>query len=126
MALTGSGEPVQKRPKQTSTKELDMKRSLTFLTLGAIGVLLAGCMDDMAGGGSNPSPSPAPAPAPAPAPQRMLVESRWLGTGPFCDAQPSDCQALGSGWEDIRTDRIGDGAACATGVKVLCERWEWR
>jgi hypothetical protein len=98
-----------------------MTRSLTLLTLGALGVLLAGCMDDSGGGGSSASPSPAPVP------QRVSVDSRWLGTAPFCDAQPSDCSALGAGWEHGgRTDRIGDGAACATGVKVMCEKFEWR
>ena len=101
-----------------------MKPSLTILTLGALGIVLAGCMGDTGGGGSNASPSPAPQPAPQP--QRMVVESRWLGTAPFCDADRSDCQALGTGWEYTRSDRMGDGAACSGGVKVLCEKVEWR
>ena len=92
-----------------------MKRSLTILTLGALGIVLAGCMDDTGGGSSNPSPAPAPAPMPSP-----VLDSRWLGTAPFCDADPSDCNNLGPGWSYLRTSVTGDGAPCTTGRKVMC------
>ena len=97
-----------------------MKRSLTILTIGALGILLAGCMDDSGGGGSGASPSPEPEPT------RHLVESRWLGTAPFCDAHRNDCRALGNDWEYVESDISGDGASCSTGRKVLCSRFEWR
>ena len=61
-------------------------------------------------------------PGPAPVQYREVVESKWLGTAPFCSAQPSDCSSLGSDWRHIDTNTTGDGSRCASGVKVLCEK----
>lgn len=38
----------------------------------------------------------------------------WFGTAPICRGR---CPA---GWRDVKGDRTGDGATCATGQKVYC------
>jgi glycerophosphoryl diester phosphodiesterase len=53
-------------------------------------------------------------------PQETVVERVWFGTAPFCAGDPLDCTARGMRF--VRSDRSGDGAACKTGTKVLCER----
>jgi endonuclease/exonuclease/phosphatase family metal-dependent hydrolase len=44
--------------------------------------------------------------------------SVWLGTAPFCRAEPSDCAIFGL--EYVCGDRSGDGLPCFCGEKVLC------
>jgi endonuclease/exonuclease/phosphatase family metal-dependent hydrolase len=43
----------------------------------------------------------------------------WLGTSPFCSASQQDCDVLGLTY--VRSDTSGDGLACLSGEKVLCE-----
>lgn len=44
----------------------------------------------------------------------------WVGTAPFCRADPKDCTNRGA--EFIAYGRAGDGQVCASGKKVLCAR----
>ena len=43
---------------------------------------------------------------------------RWIGTAPFCNGVPKDCTDKGGVY--LGDDTEGDGAACATGRKVVC------
>lgn len=86
------------------------RRILTLCALGTLGAVLAGCIAESGGGGGPES---------APKPQ---FQRQWLGTAPFCSAQPGDCSALGDGWTYTRSHPSGDGAACTTGTKVQCSR----
>jgi endonuclease/exonuclease/phosphatase family metal-dependent hydrolase len=44
--------------------------------------------------------------------------TEWVGTAPSCTAIPADCEARDMDY--LRSDTSGDGAACWSGVKVLC------
>jgi len=44
--------------------------------------------------------------------------SKWIGTAPWCAAQPSDCTAIG--WNYVQSSSSG----CWSGKKVLCRSYE--
>lgn len=90
------------------------RRILTLCALGTLGTALAGCVTESGGGGVGGA-----GPAPAPVAQ---YQRQWLGTAPFCAAQPGDCAALGAGWTYTRSHPSGNGTACTTGTKVQCSR----
>jgi len=46
------------------------------------------------------------------------VKSKWVGTAPFCGASAEGCSSIG--YDFWLNNNFGDGAACATGHKVLC------
>jgi hypothetical protein len=94
-----------------------MKRTLTIMSLFVAATVAAACTIETPTG---PVPGAGPAPAPAPV---ARFESRWLGTAPFCNATPADCSnVLGPGWSFVQESITGDGAACATGRKIMCSR----
>jgi endonuclease/exonuclease/phosphatase family metal-dependent hydrolase len=43
----------------------------------------------------------------------------WIGTAPFCCASQQDCDIFGLNY--VRSDTSGEGLACLSGTKVLCE-----
>lgn len=54
--------------------------------------------------------------------QTITNQQKWLGTGPFCEGNQSDCARLQPRgmWRAIGYDDRGDGSKCFTGKKVLC------
>jgi len=52
------------------------------------------------------------------------AQSKWIGTAPICDAQPSDCADIDMDY--VRSSKCGDGSCCVTGRKVKCSpRQKW-
>jgi len=56
-----------------------------------------------------------------------VIDHKWVGTAPFCGAEPKDCKKLGKGWRYLRSSDSADGKekTCWTGTKVLCEKGKW-
>jgi len=48
------------------------------------------------------------------------METRWVGTAPFCDPNPSQCEAT-PGYIATGKDKCGNGACCWSGEKIKCE-----
>ncbi|MEL6919753.1 MAG: hypothetical protein AAFO77_01850 [Pseudomonadota bacterium] len=96
-----------------------MKIYLYTSVVAVASIALAACVVEVpsngGGGGGGGTTPPAPAPAP-------IFQTQWVGTAPFCAASPGSCTNLGAGWQFVERSTTGNGARCASGVKVLCRR----
>ena len=48
------------------------------------------------------------------------MENYWIGTGPFCNPHPSQCEQT-PGYIATDTSTSGDGSSCWTGQKIKCQ-----
>lgn len=58
-----------------------------------------------------------------PSEKKPMADHYWLGTAPFCNAKPSDCEST-PGYVFAEYSSIGDGASCWSGQKVKCVKKE--
>jgi hypothetical protein len=50
----------------------------------------------------------------------MPGQSFWIGSAPFCDPDPSQCQ-ITPGYQPVATSKSGDGHRCWFGKKIKCQ-----